>query len=59
LLRAGVSLLDIQMLLGHRDLATTAVYLEDDPDRFRRARLAVEGLAFPQGLFPSGTARVI
>ena len=48
LLRCGVNLVDIQMLLGHRDLATTAIYLEDDPDRFRRARIAVEGLVFPQ-----------
>ena len=43
LLEAGVNLIDIQALLGHRDLATTAVYLHDSPARFERARLAIQG----------------
>ena len=43
LLRGGVNLVDIQALMGHRDLATTAIYLHDDPGRFQRARLAIMG----------------
>ena len=50
LLRSGVNLLDIQMLLGHSDLATTAVYLQDSSSRFETARLAMEGLHEPSGL---------
>jgi integrase len=46
LLRAGVNLVDIGALMGHSDLATTAVYLHDDPSRFDRARLAIEGSGF-------------
>ncbi len=42
LLEAGVNLIDIQALLGHQDLATTAVYLHDSPRRFEQARLAIE-----------------
>ena len=52
LLRAGVSLVDIQSLLGHNDLGTTAVYLHDSPKRFEQARLAIQGEVLPQGLLP-------
>lgn len=48
LLRAGVNLVDIQSLLGHNDLGTTAIYLHDSPERYDQARLAIEGL--PTGL---------
>ena len=56
LLRSGVSLVDIQMLMGHRDLATTAVYLHADPRRFDTARRAMESDGFPQPLlFPDSS----
>lgn len=45
LLRAGVNLVDIQALLGHNDLGTTAIYLHDSPQRYDQARLAIEGLS--------------
>jgi site-specific recombinase XerD len=31
-LRAGLSLLDVQILLGHSDLRTTSIYLHVRPD---------------------------
>jgi integrase len=48
LLRGGTDILSIQDLLGHRDLATTAIYLHDDPRRFEKARFAIEGALYPQ-----------
>lgn len=48
LLRAGVNLVDIQSLLGHNELGSTAVYLHDSPRRYDEARLAIEGVVCPQ-----------
>lgn len=50
LLEQGVNLIDIQSLMGHRSLATTAIYLHDSPSRFERARLAIEGEGFQHAL---------
>jgi len=58
LLRGGVNLMDISALLGHNELASTAVYLHDSPQRYDQARLAIEGLVCPQGsLFPGEAYR--
>jgi site-specific recombinase XerD len=48
LLRNGLDLISIQALMGHSNLATTAIYLHDDPRRFERARKAIELTAMPQ-----------
>ena len=59
LLRSGVNLIDIQALLGHSDVGTTAVYLHDSPQRFDQARLAIEGMlnvpVLPGVLYREGT----
>lgn len=51
LLRAGVNLFDIQLLLGHESIATTAIYLHADPRRFSLAKQALECGSIPT-LFP-------
>jgi integrase len=52
LLRAGVNLFDIQLLLGHASIATTAIYLHADPRRFSLAKQALECSSSIPTLFP-------
>lgn len=50
LLQSGVSIIDIQLLLGHASVATTAIYLHSDEGRFDRAREALSTARVPSNL---------
>lgn len=48
-LRAGVNIYDLAQLLGHADIATTAIYLHVQPDELaERVRTAMERPPTPQ-----------
>lgn len=45
LLRRGMSIFDVQSLMGHSRITTTVIYLHEDPARFDRAAAILEGRA--------------
>ena len=56
LLEAGVDLLTLKMLLGHRTLETTTRYLHVSTQRLRETPSLLDLLVLPKGQAPSGVA---
>jgi site-specific recombinase XerD len=57
LLEAGVDLLTLKMLLGHRTLETTARYLHVSTHRLQETPSLLDLLVLPQGKAPATAAR--
>jgi site-specific recombinase XerD len=57
MLEAGVDVMTLQKILGHRQLATTARYLHLRSDQLRRLPSLLDRLALPAAALPPATAK--